>query len=247
KKKQKPGPLNHCRHNAQQQQHQIILMRQDQLAGNYGYKHFYGSYLDTQQLFQALAHTNDQGQYYVENLHLFEIINPDQPRYLYADIEWYGAEQNPGRRIVAFNQLVCEALKVAFGCEGRRVVVSIASGVDEKNSQRYKHSYHYKCEDVIFPNNLTQKSFWIWFQYVYAQAHELVSEITYVEQSQGVEVTPFRGRGVKKSILDLQVYHGGQAFKLLGQSKFGSVRQQEQYLGSNNLLDHLVGVYGPTP
>lgn len=140
-------PLYSCLEESKIKGHRVILSRQNKLG------RVYGSYVNPEEMLKNM------GLKTLKNLYMYEILPENLPRYLYADIEWIengicglNVKNSADDVMEAFNNAVKIGLMVAFNKQisEENILMTIASG-------EYKHSYHYKLNNVIFPDKQSQE------------------------------------------------------------------------------------------
>ncbi len=230
----KEKPLHKCLEESARKGHKLILSRQNKLG------RVYGSYRSPIEMLKNIG---------MRNVYMYEILPGNLPRYLYADIEWIedgrsGLNVKNSADVVmeAFNSAVKIGLMFAFNkqIEESNILMTIASG-------KCKQSYHYKLNNVIFLNQESQLTFWTWFlsEIITNPSQEVLNKYPELEKyTESFYWSQIGNAGkITKMILDMSVYGNNQAYKMLGQSKYGSDRVQLVHKGSNDICQHMVGVY----
>ncbi len=214
-------PSEKAYHYAKLRNHKIIVSRQINM------NRVYGSYKDIQTVEKVI---NRFG-----NIHLYELLRPDTPLYLYLDIEFPKTDKDPKdiltNTVEFIRNIFIEIYGKSEAFDYEDIYVSGSIGMGKlRNVEVEKCSYHIIINTSSIFKNMNDLR--IFMNYVkYRVFNDNVEDMTYTLND------------TKESVIDFQVYGKNQNMKLPKQSKYGSNRVQAPLNTDERLYHHFCGVY----
>ena len=169
-----------------------------------------------------------------KNIHMYELLQENQPLNLYFDIEFPANQIDVNKALISLVQYVKNIMVDTFGLgetfDDEDISLSGSIGMGKiENVEVLKASYHIVIQcNSSFKNMKDLKTFMNYFKY---RIDEDKPENFFYTLNDNV-----------KRIVDFQVYGKNQNMKLPYQSKHGSDRVQAP-MDTNNLIRHLCGNY----
>ena len=226
KSKTKESPMQISLDNSIENNHKINVSRQ--IENN----RIYASYKDTDNLRDIIKNYG--------NIHLYELIKPDQPVNLYFDIEFPETSQNEQDVFVSLIELVDKLMKECFNESFDMCDVYLSGSVGKgklRNIEVTKVSWHMviKCNST-FKNMKDIKKFMNFIKHRIdnpkdAKEQDLVKYLIYTLDAQVLRV------------IDFTVYGNNQNMKLPYQSKFNCDRIQKPHHEHDLITSHFCGNY----